>query len=119
PYGMWDVDLKNLSLEFLDTIDPLYFKHIAAIHGRALDDKSEKQYAATALRAAYSQGLETLFTLLCAVAQAPTCPLGWLLKYKNTELINLVRKIHTGQPVEHDLTIDAVTWESLAGVVFR
>jgi hypothetical protein len=62
PYCIWDWDIRKLNLDFLETIDPHYFEHIANIHGQFLED-GEKQYAATALRVAYSHGLESLFAL--------------------------------------------------------
>jgi len=66
------------------------------MHSELLEG-DQKQYAAATLRIAYSQGLETLFALLCAVVQAPDCVIGWFLKYRNSELFELVRKIREGQ----------------------
>jgi hypothetical protein len=98
PYCLWDWNIRKLNLDFLETINPGYFEHVANIHGQALES-DEKQYAATALRVAYSHGLESLFTLLCAMVQAPDCVAGWLLKYRNKELFDVVRKIDQGSPV--------------------
>ena len=60
PCCLWDTDIRQRNLDFLDSIDPGYFEHIADLHGESLEG-DEKQYAATALRVAYFQGLETLF----------------------------------------------------------
>ena len=92
PYCLWDADIRQRNLDFLDSIDPGY-SNIADLHGQSLDGQ-EKQYAAAALRVAYSQGLETLFALLCAAIQAPDCVEGWLTKYQNSELESVVKKIN-------------------------
>jgi hypothetical protein len=98
PYCVWDWDVAGQNLRFLESLDPGYFEHLAKIHGELLEGE-EKQYAATALRAAYSHGLETLFALLGATVQAPDCAVGWLLKYQNRELNEVVRKIHNRQSI--------------------
>ena len=96
PYCFWDLDVHGKNLEFINKIDPKYFDHIADLHSESLDG-DQKKYAAAALRIAYSHGLETLFALLCAVVQAPDCVIGWFLKYRNTELFDLVKKISEGR----------------------
>ena len=91
-YCLWDMETYGeRTLEFVRGIDPTYFDHIASIHGELLEG-DEKQYAATALRIAYTQGLETLFALIGAVVQAPYCVAGWVLKYTNKDLYELVKK---------------------------
>jgi hypothetical protein len=92
PYCLWDLDIHARNLEFINRIDPRYFEHVANLHGQFLEGE-ENQYAAVALRIAYSHGLESLFALLCATVQAPDCIVGWLLKYKNVELNEVIRKI--------------------------
>ncbi|HEV7746101.1 MAG TPA: hypothetical protein VGO56_13965 [Pyrinomonadaceae bacterium] len=86
PYCFWDLDVHGKNLEFVNKIDPKYFEHIADLHGELLE-ADQKQYAAAALRLAYSHGLETLFALLCPAVQAPDCVIGWFLKYRNSELL--------------------------------
>jgi hypothetical protein len=104
-------------VEFINSIDARYFEHIAALHSQALEG-DEKQYAATALRIAYSQGLETLFALLCAIVQAPDCIVGWLLKYQNRDLVAVVRKICERESFYTKWQVSRVTWEVLADIVF-
>lgn len=113
PYCAWDVKLEKKNMDFLNSIDPLYFQHIANIHGQMLES-DERQYAAIALRSAYGHGLESLFALLCATVQAPDCVIGWLLKYRNEDLFGLVRKIHEGRPVLTKLAVRPISWETLA-----
>ncbi|MDP9316873.1 MAG: hypothetical protein M3R24_39465 [Chloroflexota bacterium] len=116
PYCFWDWNIAQQNVQFLDNLDPGYFKHLADIHG-ALLEGDEKQYAATTLRAAYSHALETLFALLSATVQAPDCVVAWLLKYRNNELDEVVRKIHNRQPVLSKLPVQHPTWETIADAI--
>ncbi len=116
PYCFWDLDVHGKNLEFINKVDPKYFEHIADLHGGLLEG-DEKQYAAAALRVAYSHGLETLFALLCAVVQAPDCVIGWFLKYRNGELFELVRKISDGRTIYSKLKCQRVTWQVIAELV--
>ena len=89
PHCLWDVETySERTLEFVRGIDPTYYDHIAYIHGDLLEG-DEKQYAATALRIAYTQGLETLFALVGAVVQAPYCIAGWVLKVYEQGLVRI------------------------------
>ena len=117
PYCFWDLDVHGKNLEFINKIDPKYFEHIADLHGELLEG-DQKQYAAAALRVAYSHGLETLFALLCAAVQAPDCVIGWFLKYRNSELSELVRKINDGQIIYSKLRSHRITWRVIADLVF-
>lgn len=92
PRAFWDPELGKKNLGFLRGIDPSYYSHISKVHEPLLKQDSRLQ-AATALRIAYSQGLETLMALACAAMQAPDCILGWMLLYKNHELRSLVASI--------------------------
>ena len=117
PYCFWDPNVHGTNLEFINKIDPKYFEHIAGLHGDLLEG-DQKQYAAAALRVAYSHGLETLFALLCAVVQAPDCVIGWFLKYRNSELFELVRKINHGSIIYSKLRCHRITWRVIADLVF-
>jgi hypothetical protein len=117
PYCFWSLDAIGQDLEFINKIDPRYFEHIAELHGESLEG-DQKQYAAAAIRIAYSQGLETLFAFLCAVAQAPDCVMGWFLKYQNRDLYDVVRKINDRQAIYKKLRCDRVTWKKIAELVF-
>ncbi len=117
PYCFWDLDAKQRNLDFINSIDPLYFQHIANLHSEALDG-DEKQYAAAALRVAYSHGLESFFALLCATVQAPDCIIGWLLKYQIVELREVVRKISERRRIYSKLQPKPVTWDVIVEVVF-
>lgn len=117
PYCFWSLDPIGQDLEFLNSVDPRYFEHMADLHSDSLEG-DQKQYAAAAIRIAYSQGLETLFAFLCAVAQAPDCVIGWFLRYQNSDLNKVVRKISTREPIYTKLRSKIVTWDVIAEVVF-
>jgi len=116
PYCLWDLDLDVRNLDFINSIDPRYFEHTANLQAQFLEG-DEKQYAATALRIAYSHGLETMFALLCATVQAPDCIVGWLVKYKNSELYEVVKKI-SGRRSMYSRGTVTPTWDALAETIF-
>ena len=113
PFCVWDWDLPDRNLAFLEGIDPNYFAYLAAVHSKGLES-DERQYSALALRLAYSHALETLFALIAATVQAPHCVAGWMTKYLNSDLKSIVGKINHGQPVYSRLPISPVTWNQLS-----
>jgi len=66
------------------------------------------------LRLAYSHGLEALFALLGSTIQAPQCAIGWIINYRNIDLINIVKKISSGDFIYTRFKEKPVTWELLA-----
>lgn len=111
-----DWELRKKNIEFLEGIDPGYFSFIASTNLEKLTGE-DRHYAALSLRISYYHGLETLFSLLAATVQAPNCPLGWMLAYKNEELINVVRQISSESDIFTKLKVDYVSWESLAVLI--
>src|SRR2546423_1277146 len=105
---------------FLSGIDAKYWNYQAIVHGNMLEspDAAERQRAAAGLRIAYGQGLETLFALIGATVQVPLYPLGWMTAYRNSELRNVIEKIHQGRGVLSPLKRTA-TWESVAEAIFE
>ncbi len=124
PLCIWDKDIRQKTLKFLETIDPGYFDYIGNVHWQTLSqgDKStdkESQYAALALRTTYSQALETLFALICAAIQAPWCVPAWINTYKNEELRKLVEKIHTQKSISSLLGVESPSWSSVCAFIFQ
>lgn len=117
PHCLWDFDINERNKEFIKSIDPGYFEHIANIHIQHIEGE-DKQYAANALRVTYSQGLESLFALLCAVVQAPDCVVGWLLTYRNNELDSLVNKISKWQVIRTKFSVNPMSWMAVANIIF-
>jgi hypothetical protein len=91
-YVCWDVDHKSTQEHFLSSFDPSFFEYTCRLHESLLEG-DHAQHAAVALRMTYSHVLETLFALLGMALQAPCCPAGWMLKYKNADLTKLVRDV--------------------------
>jgi len=97
PQVTWAWDLDDRNLRFLCGIDAGYFTHIASTEGALLESEA-RHFAVAALRVAYGQALETLFALAGAAVQAPGCVVGWMLAYRNDELLHLVRAMASGRP---------------------
>lgn len=116
PYACWDWELTRKNLEFLEGIDADYFGYVAKLNAPNIDGE-DKHRAALSMRLAYSQGLETLFALLCSAAQAPGCAIGWILNYTNADLVNLVRKITRTQKIYTRFKSRPVTWQLLAKII--
>lgn len=116
PYACWDWELKEKNLEFLEGIDATYYNYIADAHSEHID-KDDKHRAALSLRLSYSQGLETLFSLICSAVQAPHCSIGWLLKYQNTDLSNVVENIHNRKRMYTRFKENNIGWEIFSKAV--
>ncbi len=112
PSCMYGVDLAMQNDRFLASLDPGYFTYgldsqLARLEG------PDKQRVALSIRAAYAHSLETFFAVLAAAVQAPHCPLGWVLQYRNNELEALVGKIDKGEPI-FSITKFKNQWHGLA-----
>lgn len=115
-YACWDWELKSKNREFLEGIEPDYFCYLVRSHADQLEGENQHKAALT-LRLAYSHGLETLFALLCTAIQAPRCAIGWMLNYRNADLVDLVKKVSAHRPVYTRLKGEHVTWMSLAKLI--
>lgn len=109
----------ELNRRFLHALDHDYWRYQAQVHyeGLSSDVKAVRQRAATALRVAYSQGLETLFALLGAFIQAPNYSIGWLSTYRNRELRAVVEKIHCRQALPCALNAWPPSWSAISGAI--
>lgn len=98
PYCVWDWDLTQRNLEYLESLDPDYFDYVGKANSPYLkaDDPKERRRAATAIRTAYHHGLESFFALLFATLQAPWCVVGWMQAYSPAELREMVRAVDPG-----------------------
>jgi len=118
PYCLWsERNPRNLTIEFLDNFQPEYFEYQADTNLNKLNYKKRRKMAAIALRAAYSHGLETLFSLLCASIQAPHCVPGWMLFCQNKQLYNLLENINKSKPIDCMLE-DPVSWKNISSAIF-
>jgi hypothetical protein len=122
PYCVWKGNLTNSNIEFINQIDPEYFEYIANINYQILKFREiEKNdlYAANSLRIAYSHGLETLFALIGATLQAPNCVVGWLLKYKLSELTSFVNKLNNHKEVLSRFELKETSWEKVSELIHQ
>jgi hypothetical protein len=116
PYCLWEEDLKANTLAFLNRFDTGYFDHLLEIHLNA-DDEAR---SAMALRVAYHHAMETLFSLLGALLQAPSAPQAWISKCQNKQLYELIRRISNNDSrLPKGLSIQSVGWDELASVTLN
>lgn len=114
----WEYDLPARNARFLSTIDAAYFSYVSAVHQSALSGEHE-QRAAIALRAAYHHALETLFTLLGALIQAPDALPAWAIKCDTPSLRQVVRAISVGAPMLTQNGRQNVTFANLSETVHQ
>ena len=116
PYCLWEEDLKVHTLAFLTGFDTGYFDHLLETHLNA-DDEAR---SAMALRVAYHHAMETLFSFLGALLQAPSAPQAWIAKCQNIQLYELVRRItNNDRELPTGLSIQSVSWDELARVTLN
>ena len=118
----WGEDPNRQNFEFLKSLDPGYFQFVADICSDHLDDptkleKPNRQRAALMLRVVHGQGVESLMALIGALAQAPQFPVGWMLRYRVSELDEVIRAISDETPFSSLLQPKPVTWNSLSALV--
>lgn len=114
---MWEYDQDNMNMEFLNAVDSEYFSYLSKVHAASLAS-DERQYAALALRSAYAQGLETLFALLCAVLQSPDCMVGWMVKYRPSDMVDLVKNISNYKSPQYlAFNMPTISWEKVSNLV--
>jgi hypothetical protein len=114
------VEDADANRRFLEAVDGGYCTYLAGVHAQRLEapGADDRQYAATALRVAYSQGLETMFALVAAIVQCPKYPLAWLARYTNNDLRSVVGKIDRGTAFPSALKAKP-SWHSIAAAVYE
>ena len=120
PFCVWDTKFDSIVLEFLDSLEPEYYEYIAnrLIKGALSKYKKISKYSSLGLRTTYSQALETLFALISSAIQAPNCPHAWFATYRNSDLVNVVRKIHNRGALSTQLKNGNATWENITEALF-
>ncbi len=111
PYCLWEENLNAQTMSFLAGIDTGYFDHLLKLY---LDSEDEER-AAMALRVAFHHAMETLFSFLGALLQAPAAPQAWIAKCQNSQLKELVRRISDcDNNLPRGLSLQSVSWTELA-----
>lgn len=115
PFCVWDFDLKERCREFLRGLDPDYFEYATTAHIGTQDEKR----ASVALRLALHHGMETFFSLVGALVQAPDCPHAWLSKCSTPALRSVVERLNKADPsLFTKLSLSSPSWPELARCVF-
>lgn len=118
PFCVWEWDLRQRNREFLDSVDPNYFRYAAAVHADQIDG-DHSQVAALGLRLTYSHAMEAFFALLCAALQAPGCIFGWFDKYKEDDIRTLLERIKLGGRVRSVVELEETSWAGISTVIHR
>jgi hypothetical protein len=118
PFCVWEWNLRQRNRDFLDSIDPNYFRYTAAVHADQIGG-DHKQLAALGLRLTYSHAMEAFFALICATLQAPGCVFGWLDKYKEDDLRQLLECIKSGGPIRSVVELEEISWGAISNAIHR
>ena len=108
----WEYDLIERNVRFLTGLDTEYYGRLAEILSEHLGGDGGGT-ASIALRAAYHQGVETLFSMLGAYAQAPECVPAWLACCKSEDLRKIVEGLAGAARCSHrwaDASSVSMTW---------
>jgi len=116
PFCLWGYDLARESEVFLRSFDASYFEYVARIHLSEIEGEDAPR-AAIALRAAYHHGLEALFSLLGALAQAPAAVTAWIPRCSNSRLRRIVHDISRNRPILTQRGLQPLSWQVLAEIV--
>ncbi|MCJ7481574.1 MAG: hypothetical protein MUO31_01265 [Thermodesulfovibrionales bacterium] len=116
PFCLWDDNIKKITLEFLDGLNPQFFSYIANSLENKSDDEnnSDSQQSALLIRMIYSIALESFFALLASAIQSPYCVPAWINLYKPFELKNIIEKIHNEKPILTCLNAETLSWSSIS-----
>jgi hypothetical protein len=118
PCCCWDFDHQTRTLEFLDGLDTGYFQTLASILAERLES-DEALPVSVQLRISYHQGLETLFSLLAAMAQAPDAIPAWIGSASTEDLKQVVGSLRDGRPILTQAGRSSITFPELARLVHR
>lgn len=116
PYCIWGWDLDERNKQFVDGLDPDYFDFLI----RAFLETDDDKRSAIALRTTLHHSLETLFSLMGALTQAPQCTYAWLAKCSTTALRAVIDRVSTGdKTLRTGWTFSSVSWHQIAMLVFK
>ena len=114
----WEYDHVERNLRFLSGLDAEYYWRLAEILAGHLGGESDGT-ASIALRAAYHQAVETLFSMLGAYAQASGCVPAWLACCRSEDLRSIVEGLRSGRPLLTKVGRRSVSLDDLARDVLR
>jgi len=114
----WEYNHVERNVRFLSGLDTEYYGRLAEMLAEHLDGDGGGT-ASIALRAAYHQAVETLFSMLGAYAQAPECVPAWLACCKSEDLRKIVEGLRRGSPLLTQVGRRIVSLDDLAQDVLR
>jgi hypothetical protein len=109
----WDWDHRSRTLEFLDGLDPDHFATVARLLGEQLEF-DDRVAASVALRVLYHQGVETLMSLLGAVAQGPSVAPAWIAKCRTEDLREVVAALLSGRALLTEVGTHRTTFQDVS-----
>lgn len=113
-YLVTDPEPHERNQEFLRGFDPDFFHYSLRKHTQHIED-ADTHYAATSIRATLHHVLETLFTLIGILLQAPDCAYAWIAKCRTCDLLNLVNRIENkDKDLFTKFKDQEISWEGLA-----
>lgn len=119
PFCIWDDSLSERNLEFLEHFDPEYFEYLATTALNDLEDTEHQKHAALLMRQGLYHGLETLFSMLGALIQAPDCVYGWVLKCNPGDVRKIVERINREDDLlPRQLVLGRLSWKELCDHIF-
>lgn len=110
----WELDLAERNREFLRGLDTGFYRSMATMLQPHLDDADLQLSASIALRGAYHQGIESLMSLLGAMAQAPGAVPVWIGTCKTDQLKDVVERLRTGRRILTRHGLAQLTFAELA-----
>ncbi len=110
---VWEYGIAQRQLEFVKSIEPEHFPFLYEVLAKELAG-DRRQRAACQIRATYSHALETFFSLLFSVIQAPRCGYAWLLEYQPGDLVAMTTALLQAQPIPTPLSLNPFNFDSVA-----
>ncbi len=113
PWLVADPDLNARNLEFLSGIDVEYFKYCLNVHRKA--EVPDHRHASIAMQSTLYHALETLFSLIGVLLQAPDCGFAWIAKCQTADLVQLLERVsEKDQTLFTKLVNQDISWEGIA-----
>ena len=124
PYCIWTSDPEGEALRFLNSYDVEYFRHVFERARREMENAQEvsadiSQHAVTNLRLSYHHALECFIALACAIAQAPSAPYAWLIRYNSPQLYSMAELLLSAKNgLTNFLGLSELTWSTLSKEIY-
>jgi len=124
PYCIWEANVRERNLEFLNGIDREYFVSLANIYADWMQadnlDSAQGKQIAVCIRMSYHHALETLFSLIGATIQAADCVYGWMARCDSRNLRRILSRIEKSDPhLWTKTSAIPVSWPALGQIIFQ